>query len=209
MKCLVDTRENSKNPDITEALGKAGVKTLVDFLDYGDYWLPPYLVERKTVGNFLQAVKTRQLWKQVEGMSRIENCKPVLLLEGSLLWIQKYRKFNISAVYGVLKSIQFDWKIPVFYCPNKYWTVNCLLQLAREEKLQKIHPVRAVPKNLSQQEIRRGVLEGVPGVGSSMAVKLLNHFGSIRKIANTDVEELQQVEGIGPNISRKIYEIFS
>ncbi|RLF36187.1 MAG: ERCC4-type nuclease, partial [Thermoplasmata archaeon] len=47
-----------------------------------------------------------------------------------------------------------------------------------------------------------------PNVGEVLARNLLNHFGSISRIANAGIEELKLVEGIGDKRARQIYELF-
>jgi len=47
-------------------------------------------------------------------------------------------------------------------------------------------------------------LQGLPGVGSERAARLLEAFGSVEAVVTATGEELQSVEGIGKHISEKI-----
>jgi ERCC4-type nuclease len=49
----------------------------------------------------------------------------------------------------------------------------------------------------------------IPGVGPKTAARLLAAFKSLRNIANSDVEDLQRVEGLGRQRARLIYEVFN
>ncbi len=49
---------------------------------------------------------------------------------------------------------------------------------------------------------------GIEGVGEIMAGTLAEHFGSVDALAAAPVEELQQIEGVGPNIARAIHDWF-
>ena len=51
-------------------------------------------------------------------------------------------------------------------------------------------------------------LDEIPGVGSALKRKLLNHFGSARGVRNAALEDLENAPGIGPAVARKIHEHF-
>ncbi|MCB4823787.1 excinuclease ABC subunit UvrC [Roseicella aerolata] len=51
-------------------------------------------------------------------------------------------------------------------------------------------------------------LDEIPGVGSALKRKLLNHFGSARGVRNAALPDLENAPGIGPAVARKIYEHF-
>jgi ERCC4-type nuclease len=46
-----------------------------------------------------------------------------------------------------------------------------------------------------------------PGVSDKLAERMLDHFGSIKAIVNANIEELQEVKGIGKKIAEKIFEL--
>ncbi|MDO9709684.1 excinuclease ABC subunit UvrC [Paracraurococcus lichenis] len=48
-------------------------------------------------------------------------------------------------------------------------------------------------------------LDEIPGVGSALKRKLLNHFGSARGVRNAALSDLENAPGIGPSVARKIY----
>jgi DNA excision repair protein ERCC-4 len=48
------------------------------------------------------------------------------------------------------------------------------------------------------------ILQGLPGIGSERAARLLNEFGSVEAVITATSEELQSVEGIGENIAERI-----
>ncbi len=50
---------------------------------------------------------------------------------------------------------------------------------------------------------------GIPQVGAATARLLAREFGSIDAIAKADMDELQMIESIGPELARKIAEFFS
>ncbi len=53
--------------------------------------------------------------------------------------------------------------------------------------------------------LTKSELDDIPGVGSALKRKLLNHFGSARGVRNAALEDLEKAPGIGPSVARKIY----
>jgi DNA ligase (NAD+) len=49
---------------------------------------------------------------------------------------------------------------------------------------------------------------GVPGVGGSIAGDLTRHYSNLDALAQASIEELQEIEGIGPNIAEAISDWF-
>ena len=50
---------------------------------------------------------------------------------------------------------------------------------------------------------------GIHGVGEVMAGDLSRAFGDLSALSNTNADELQQIEGLGPNIAESIVDWFS
>ena len=48
------------------------------------------------------------------------------------------------------------------------------------------------------------VLDDVPGLGPARRAALLRHFGSVRKLAAANAEEIGAVPGIGPKLAASI-----
>ena len=60
----------------------------------------------------------------------------------------------------------------------------------------------AGPKGKRKQQLF--ILQGLPGVGSERAARLLDAFGSVEAVVTATIKELQSVEGIGENIANRI-----
>ena len=54
----------------------------------------------------------------------------------------------------------------------------------------------------------RSELDDVPGVGTTLKRKLLNHFGSARGVRNAALDDLLACPGIGPAVAKRIHEHF-
>ncbi|WP_342319793.1 excinuclease ABC subunit UvrC [Corynebacterium mayonis] len=56
------------------------------------------------------------------------------------------------------------------------------------------------------KRMRASALDGVPGLGAVRRTDLVKHFGSVAKIREASIEEIQQVNGIGPKLAETIHE---
>ena len=55
------------------------------------------------------------------------------------------------------------------------------------------------------KSLTKSELDEIPGVGSALKRKLLNHFGSARGVRNAALEDLANAPGVGPSVARKIH----
>ncbi|HHT42998.1 MAG TPA: excinuclease ABC subunit UvrC [Firmicutes bacterium] len=61
-------------------------------------------------------------------------------------------------------------------------------------------------RNLRGRAVRGSALDDIPGVGPKRKKDLLKHFGSVKKIREAAVEELQEVPGISSKLAAEIYQ---
>lgn len=61
-------------------------------------------------------------------------------------------------------------------------------------------------RNLRGKASRSSVLDEIPGVGPKRKKDLLKHFGSVKRIREASLEELQQVPGISAKLAAEIYQ---
>lgn len=211
MKIIVDSREASKNRQIIEGLQKLGVEILIEELPVGDYYIHGIaIIERKTSVDLVHSIRSKRLWDELFRINMLEELEKYLLIEGSLALIEKFTKWSPNSVVGTVLSIS-NMGIKLFFSPSRKWTIIFLYQLAKKsEKIErKIYPIRIVKKSLTLPEIQQAVLEGIPGVGPTHAIKLLQYFKTIRNIANAKIDDLLCVEGIGLKRAEEIYRVFN
>ncbi|MEH0146176.1 excinuclease ABC subunit UvrC [Corynebacterium sp. Q4381] len=56
------------------------------------------------------------------------------------------------------------------------------------------------------KRMRASALDGVPGLGPARRSDLVKHFGSVKKMKEASVEELQEVKGVGPKLAQTIFD---
>jgi len=58
-------------------------------------------------------------------------------------------------------------------------------------------------------DMQRYVVEGLPGINTGMADRLLTEFGSVRAVLNASPEELRKVHGMGPKRAQALHELLT
>lgn len=59
-------------------------------------------------------------------------------------------------------------------------------------------------RNRKSTSVRGSALDGVPGLGPDRAKRILAHFGSVRRVREAGIEQIQEVAGIGPTLAGRI-----
>ena len=112
---------------------------------------------------------------------------------------------------GALSSIATTYRIPIIYTANPTETSEYLFVIAKREQLGKETDIklRIGRKGLTLPEQQQFIVESLPLIGPKMAKKLLEHFGSVEKLVNADVKELQELENMGPKKAEQIKKVLS
>ncbi|MDG6220348.1 MAG: DEAD/DEAH box helicase [Candidatus Thermoplasmatota archaeon] len=204
LRVVVDTREF--NSSVVKELSRKGVEIESVQLPVGDYIISSAMaVERKEVADFLTSLMDGRLFSQMADLSKAY-MQPVLILEGEGL----FQKKNVSkqSIYGALASIGADFRIPVYSTKGPEDTADFIYAMAsrgRKAQGRKDHPHRhGKPGTSNVRDSQLFIVEGLPGVSSVAARKLLEHFGSVEKIFSASQEELMEVKGIGQKTASNI-----
>jgi excinuclease ABC subunit C len=59
-------------------------------------------------------------------------------------------------------------------------------------------------RNRRRKKMRLSALDGVPGLGEAKRKALLKRFGSVKRIREAELEDLESVPGIGPKLARTV-----
>ncbi len=175
----------------------------------GDYLLSKSVAaERKTTSDFLQSMIDGRLFEQLTRIK--ESFETVLLIiEGETLFDE--RRIHPNAIRGALASIAVDMAIPIIWTATPLETAEMLFAVAKREQGEKKKGIglRGKKKFRSMNQQQEFLLSGLPEIGALSARNLLKHFGTPEKVFAASEQELQQTEGIGKAMAKKIRKILA
>ena len=204
---IIDSREDSQLSRTLESFAeRAKVKTEKKWLEIGDYIVGDCCIEAKSAADFLQSIRNKRIFNQLDNMDRTYN-KNIILIYGTLddaleylqrtnynstSWRNKLKKMFV----GALTSIALHTDVKPIWVDN-YRTAAHII-LATTEHIDKdliIHKV--LPKKIKTDDVRVDVLSEIKGVSVEKAKALLKSFGSIVEIAMADITDITKIKGIG------------
>lgn len=172
----------------------------------GDIIMDDYLViERKTLHDFFNSVHDGRLFSQIKRLQKLP--KPALLIVEDEAQGLQQRHFRKAAFQSLLFSIQWKFRIPVFFTRNILETVSLSLYCYRSfagKKLTTNGNISHRKKSPTPREIQLDMLARIPGIGKKRAQDLLKAYGSIKGIMqHADLVS----NGIGPKTKKKLQEV--
>lgn len=197
-KVIVDYRE--KNAMIIPELISMGISVEIKELKVADYLINGVAIERKTVMDFINSMKTGRLTKQLEELKQYET--RLLIIEGideqelyseATLEDGKQIGMHPNSIRGFLLSILLNYKTPIIFTKDYSDTAKFFSVLSKKEAREA--PLKVSKKTLDKKEQIQYILEGFPGIGPKTAKKLLKKFGTIKDILNAPEEELKKEIG--------------
>ncbi|MEM2897581.1 MAG: helix-hairpin-helix domain-containing protein [Candidatus Bathyarchaeia archaeon] len=111
---------------------------------------------------------------------------------------------------GALVSITFDYGIKLFFTLNEQQTAELVYMIAKRYPFGKKHRPPLIvkkPRIETMSDAQLAIVESITGIGPKLAQRLLQRFGSVRKIFIASDKELALKGGIGEKRARKISEV--
>ncbi len=179
----------------------------IERLPAGDYLIEnTVLVERKTYADFAVSLVDGRLFTQAAALTRRPE-RTILLLEGPKP--AQMPGVHPHALKGALISLGAMWRLPVVHARDPEESLLILRFLAQQARSAGgiLKRDDRKPKRLASRRLY--VLQGLPGVGPALAVRLLAHFGSVERVIAADAAALRQVRGVGRTKALRIRELVS
>ena len=182
----VDFRE--KNSLVPSELIKKNLTVEFKELPVGDYLIKGVAIERKSVKDFFASLFDKRLFNQLENLKQYE--KSLLIIEGNL---KKENPLHENALRGLLLSIGLNYQTALLFTKDEEETASYIKLIAKKEK--KEVPLNPKKKNMSPNEELQFVLESFSGIGPTKAKKLLEKFGSLKKVFSSKEKDLEKTIG--------------
>ncbi len=202
VKIYVDVRE--KQSAVPKYLSEMGVTVIYRALDVGDYMVSSdTVVERKRIDDLAHSVFEGRFFDQVRRLKQ-SGLKTYMLVEGDLRYLRRVTSRYRSVEAALLTAVLYN-DICVIYSRNSRHTAELIKLMA--EKLQTRgmkHQQPALPtyrkyqkpkdRELSSWQLY--ILSSFPGIGPTLAERLLRKFGSLKAVLDASPSELSRVDGV-------------
>ena len=187
---VVDNRE--KNSLVVSELMSLGCDVRFEQLAVGDYIVKGVVIERKTISDLKSSIVNKRIIGQLFELKQYD--KFFLLVEGILDEDMYSGGIHENAFRGFLLSVALEYNVPLIFTHNSKDTARYIDVLAR--RTGKVDTsLRASKIFMDEEEQVLFILEGFPNVGRVKAKKLLEKFGSLERIFDGKVEELEEILG--------------
>lgn len=213
VKVYVDLREKASH--VPKYLTEMGVSVIYKQLEVGDYMVTEdTVIERKRVDDLAHSVFEGRFFDQVRRL-KASGLRTFILVEGDLMYLRritnKYKAVEAALVTAVIYN-----NIPVIYTRNAKHTAETIkliaekLQTTRKPSAAALFPTyrkQQKPKEQDLSEWQLYVLASFPGIGPTLADRLLRKFGSLRAVLEASPVELSRVEGVSEEKAQLIKRI--
>jgi ERCC4-type nuclease len=206
---IVDSREWETTRDrIARKLEELGLRIIVKPLDISNY-----LIEREDKTLPLQRIYYK---KYLEMIAKGEVYNLIYKLSGTdgliLVEIEDLSEIGDSIpAYG--KALEVSLKTTLKYrvptiLSHMYLTPKIIYYLATEDLFENKKKEKKI-YTTDIQEIALSTLMKIPGIGAKTAARILSTFKNLRGVANSTLEDLMKVEGLGRQRAKLIYDVFN
>lgn len=191
VELIIDTNEHT-NEILVEKLDRQNLLLIPETLEVGDFFIPPYIIERKTVYDFISSSKNHgglRIMEQLKKMKdhNIKGYKSILLIEGdeskAIAAKANMSKMTYGSVFnqfqGLKISVASDYGIPVIYTKDMNSTAYVLRRMAEKSvsPSDKAIPRRSsIPVSRPVIEKVKYLLEGIPFVGAKTSERIINSY---------------------------------
>lgn len=175
-------------------------------LTAGDYLIAGVVaVERKTHADFATSLLDGRLFPQAAALARGPE-RPLILLEGSPP--ERLPDVHPHALDGAMASLAIMWRLPVLQARDPEDSLRLFRFIAAQTERAAPTILKRFgrkPKRIASRKLY--VLQGLPGVGPTLAGRLLARFGSVERIMTADATALIQTDGLGPAKAARIRQL--
>ncbi|MBI1979041.1 MAG: hypothetical protein HYS62_03215 [Candidatus Aenigmarchaeota archaeon] len=200
---IADYREK----EIIENLKSLGANVNEMNLKVGDFVCSGdgVVIERKTHSDFVSSITDGRMFEQLQHLK--ENYeKPIIIVEGF-----SDREINENALKATIASLITKFNVSFINTKNSLDTAKMVYWLAKKEQ-EDVHKVLGFKQGKKPKEtklLQEYVLSSIPGISKVLATRLLEKFGSIEQVVNTQEMELSKVKGVGKNLAGKVKKLLT
>ena len=182
-------------------------------LETGDYWIGDrIIIERKTLTDFLDSIKTGRIFQQGYRMAA-SGKNSLIILEGEKSKLIS-GLMSRQAVQGALIHLTVFVGIPVLRSMNIRETASLLIDICHQSQRQELPRPKSIIHGIpgirftKKQRQKLFLLQNLQGIGTKKGLALLRSFGTIENILNSSTYDLRKIKGIGRRLADRIFAVF-
>ena len=198
---ICDSRE--RNSGIIKELMSKGVNLSFERLDIGDYICSDQVViERKEIKDLVNSIMDKRLFVQAKALVD-SYIKPIIIVEGDLSFYSS--PLHPHALASAITSIITDFRIPIITTKSQKETAELIYAIAKREQIERKRKVSiGKRKGIGLKHQMEETVATLPHVDRKLAIRLLQHFKTIRNLTNAEFSEYKEIRGIGEKIAQDI-----
>ena len=158
----------------------------------------------RTVNEFMRGITDGSMLSNLAKLKH-EYLHPILIVQGRAEG-EGVQDGN-AAVYDALSSLLSEYHMPILSTADPRETASAIRALSRQEESRESERGKSVQSTLDLPSRQLFLVQGLPNVSATLAQRLLERFGSVKGIADADVEDLMKVDGIGRVIAEGIHTV--
>jgi len=202
---IVVVSQRIDSSGLRESLSELGFKTDVHELEDADVVVSKRVaVAVRTVNQFIDGISDGSMLASLARLKH-EYLHPILMVQGAPEG-EGVQAGN-AAVYDALSSLLSEFHMPILSTASASETASAIRSLYRQEEARSEKTGKPVQTTLDVASRQMFLVQGLPNVSATLAQRLLEEFGSVKGIADANVEELMQVDGIGKVIAEGIHTV--
>jgi ERCC4-type nuclease len=164
------------------------------------------VAERLTTQQFTRAIVTKTLFMTARDLQAMV-AGPVFVIEGEDFY--QYGGMHPNAVRGALSALIVEYGASVLRTTDPADSAGLIALMARHAQFG-VPEISVAAKRKAEcpADEQRRVVEMLPGVGFTLARRVLQHVGSIERLFNASPDELAEVRGLSKRGAAQIRELF-
>lgn len=202
-RVIVDERE--RRSGVPDVLKNLGARVEFRLLDIGDYVVGEVAIERKAVDDYISSLFSGRLFEQARRLSE-SYVNPFFVVEGDLqAFLKKLSRPRVF--WGSMMALVLQYDIFPFFTLDAEQTAvlifTCALHVSSRRGSAPPVIVKK-PRISNEAQMQLLIVESLPMVGPKLARRLLERFGTVRRVFGASLTELAMRGGIGRARAQKV-----
>jgi len=225
---VIDSREK-KGSKLVELVESEALKMKIPYekkwIEIGDYVYDDVCFEAKSAHDFISSVMSKRMWTQLDNMDRHYQTNVVIIYGSIDEGVNQYKKYirtdktftnaqhaNWSnklrnKFLGAIGRITLDTDAKAFWVTSEKEAALIIASICKMKPIKRETIRPEIFKRISTDDLRVDLLTTIKGLSIDKANALMKRHGSIMEIGEQTEQELQEMNGIGKTLARRILNV--